>query len=277
MTKNAKANERFPVTHHGHRSRRGFHTRVGHLKFGFALLGVVLVAGMESARAQTSYYWDTNGATAGVGGTGNWTTNGTTWTTNATGNVATISGAWASGNTNYAVFQGTAGVVSLSATTVFAGQIQVNATGYTLMNNSTAGTSGNRYLRTTNGIVLGSNVNLNLSSGVTTNGAAIGFDAMITNAVGATGAQLTITGATLNADSSVRIMCDGSKADIWVPTTVATTGSGYASVKNVGSTNSIYGNVTVNSGSRLLFGASSSTRRINVKGNVTTANITDCP
>ncbi|NCY21786.1 hypothetical protein EBX31_07505, partial [bacterium] len=261
MTKQAKAVERFSVAH-----------QFSHLKFGFALLGLVLVAGLGTARAQTSYYWDTNGATAGVGGTGSWTTNGTTWTTNAAGNVATISGAWANGNTNYAVFQGTAGVVSLSATTVFAGQIQVNVTGYTLMNNSTAGTSGNRYLRTTNGIVLGSNVNLNLSSGVTTNGAAIGFDAMITNAVGATGAQLTITGATLNADSSVRIMCDGSKADIWVPTTVATTGSGYASVKNVGSTNSIYGNVTVNSGSRLLFGASSSTRRINVKGNVTTAN-----
>ncbi|NCY22324.1 hypothetical protein EBX31_10275 [bacterium] len=49
MTKNAKATERFPVTHHGHRSRRGFHTRVGHLKFGFALLGVVLVAGIAAA------------------------------------------------------------------------------------------------------------------------------------------------------------------------------------------------------------------------------------
>ncbi len=240
----------------------------------FALLTLSLIAGNYLSQAQTSLYWDANGATTGLGGTGNWTTTGANWATNNSSGTASVgSGAWTSGNGNIAVFAGTAGTVSLSSGTVTGGKVQVDTTGYTLMNSSTGTTSANRYVRATNGgFFLGNNVNLNISSGITTNGAITGFQGPFTNSVGTTGASLTVTGATLNADSSVRIGFDGSETDIWVPLTIATTGSGYASLKNVGGTNSIYGTVTVNSGSKLTFGASSSSRRINVRGNLTTVN-----
>ncbi|NCY21979.1 hypothetical protein EBX31_08485, partial [bacterium] len=186
----------------------------------------------------------------------------------------TNSAAWTNGTANNAIFQGTVGSIGLGGT-VYANQIQVNTTGFTIGNTNNGTTSNNRYFRSKNGLILGNGVNLNISSGITTNGAITGFQGVITNAVGATGATLTVTGTTLNADSSVRIGFDGSETDIWVPLTIATTGSGYASLKNVGGTNSIYGNVTVNSGSRLTLGAGTSTspnRRINVRGNLTTVN-----
>jgi autotransporter-associated beta strand protein len=245
-----------------------------------ALLSLAMLVGEVSSQAQTStnLFYDANGITSGIGGTGNWTTTGALWTTSAAGTATTISGgwtnsaAWTNSNANNALLQGTFGTVSLSSGTIYANQIQANTTGFTIQNSSTATTSANRYFRTKNGFILADGVNLNISSGITTNGAITGLEGVITNAVGAANTSVTITGTTLNADSSVRIGFDGSNTDVWVPLIIGTTGNGFASLKNVGGTNSIYGTVTVNAGSKLTFGASSSTRRINVRGNLTTVN-----
>ena len=257
---------------------------------GFSLLLPALVAIIlgHSARAQvtTNFFFDANGATAGIGGTGNWTTTGTSWTTNSAGTNATVSGnwvlgaAWSNNLANNAILQGTAGTVSLSSGTISANQIQVNTSGFTIQNSSTGTTSANRYFRTKNGIVLAEGVNLNVSSGVTTNGAITGFEGPIvgvngTNSV-STGSSITVTGATANADSSVRIQLDTSASDVWVPLNINTTGNGYANlgISSSSVTANIYGNVTVSNNSRLVLGNnnSSTTRRLNVRGNLTTAN-----
>ena len=245
-----------------------------------ALLSLAMLVGEVASQAQTStnLYYDTNGTTAGIGGSGNWTTTGANWTTSAAGTIALISGGWTNsatwtnGNANNALLQGTVGAISLSSGPIYANQIQANTNGFTIQNSSTGTTSANRYFRTKNGFILADGVNLNISSGITTNGAITGLEGVITNAVGAANTSVTITGTTLNADSSVRIGFDGSNTDVWVPLIIGTTGNGFTSLKNVGGTNSIYGIVTVNAGSKLTFGASSSSRRINVRGNLTTVN-----
>ena len=253
-----------------------------------ALFTLSLLAGLYSSQSQTTtnLFWDVNGTTGGIGGTGNWTTTGTTWTTNSAGTNTTISGAWTNSatwtnnNANNAILQGTFGTVSLSSGTIFANQIQVNTTGFTIQNSSTSTSSQNRYFRTRNGIILADGVNLNISSGVTTNGAITGFEGPITGTNGTSGVNtncsLSVTGATLNADSSIRIALDTSATDIRVPVIIGTTGSGYASigVSSDNVTNSIYGSVAVNSGSRLVLGNNNNgtTRRINVQGKLTTQN-----
>lgn len=243
-----------------------------------ALGSAAILASHLQAQTNTNLYYDANGTTNGVGGTGNWTTTGINWTTDPTGLAALVSGGWTNGFAwsnnlaNNAILEGTAGTVSLSSSSIYANQILVNTTDFTIRNSSASTTSANRYFRTKSGIVLANGVNLNVSSGATTNGAITGFEGPITNAVGATNTSVTITGATLGADTSIRLGFDGTSADIWVPITVATTGSGYAYLRNVGSTNSIYGNITVGSGSILRAGASSTSRRINLRGNITTAD-----
>lgn len=240
-----------------------------------------LLAGLYSSQSQTStnLYYDPS-TTSGIGGSGSWSTTGLNWTTNPAGTTALISGSWTNSatwtnnNANNAILQGTAGNITLSGT-IYANQIQVNTTGFTVGNNSISGTSANRYFRTKNGIILGDGVNLNITSGITTNGAITGFEGSFTNAVGAANTSVTIVGATLNSDSSVRIGLDSSATDIGVPLNVATSGNGYACITVSGTaTVSIYGNVSVANNSRLVLGHSgmSSARRINVRGNLTTVN-----
>ena len=249
----------------------------------YLVLSFITAFNFSQAQTSTNLYYDANGTTAGIGGTGNWTTTGANWTTSSAGTAALISGAWTNSatwtnsNANNAILQETTGTLSLSSGTIYANQIQVNTIGFTIQNSSTSGTGSNRYFRTKNGIVLANGVNLNISSGITTNGAVTGFEGPIvgingTNSV-STGSSITITGSTVNADSSVRIGLDTSTTDIWVPVIVATTGNGYALFRVTGTAQpSIYGNVTVNSGSRLTLGGDTSVRRINVRGNLTTVN-----
>jgi autotransporter-associated beta strand protein len=91
------------------------------------------------ARA-TPYYWDTNGASSGIGSAGggaaNWLSN--SWTTSSSGNQST--GPWPnveSGNADEAVFQGTAGTVSVNAD-VYANSLRFQTNNYVI--NSTGGT-----------------------------------------------------------------------------------------------------------------------------------------
>ena len=134
-------------------------TKLPGIAFSLALTTLVVA---NSLQAQTNFIWDPNGTNAGVGGTGTWTTNATFFTTNPAGSSATVSGNFVSAANprNNAVFEGTAGTVSLGGST-FSGTIFVNSTGYTFQNSSTSGTSANRYFNTTNGILLAEGVNLN--------------------------------------------------------------------------------------------------------------------
>src|SRR5262245_15512774 len=65
-------------------------------------LAAALALGALPAGAQSVLYWDSNGATAGAGGTpgGTWSLGGGGWSTAEAGDVAT--GLWADGN--FAVF-----------------------------------------------------------------------------------------------------------------------------------------------------------------------------
>jgi len=231
----------------------------------------LLTALSVSAQAAT-LYWDVNGATTGVGGTGNWTTTGTTWSTDSTGSSTTASGGWTSagtGPTNVAVFQGTAGQVTLSSSTIYANNVQVNSSGYTFWNNGT-NSSQNRYIRTTNGITLGAGVNLNWGS----SGATLGVTGPIN---GGAGSLLTIVGSTdasTGVNSRIGLASNAIATVINVPMTIATTGTGYAvvSVTDSSTTNRINGNITINNGSRLILGTGSSTSRtLIVTGDITSS------
>jgi fibronectin-binding autotransporter adhesin len=59
---------------------------------------------------QSTLYWDTNGATAGVGGTGTWQDLAGNWSTNSSGTDATT---WTNANRDNAFFDGTGGVVTV--------------------------------------------------------------------------------------------------------------------------------------------------------------------
>lgn len=246
-----------------------------------ACLALATLVLASSLQAQTNFIWDANGATTGVGGTGTWTNTSTTFTTNPAGSSATVSGNFVSAANprNNALFEGTAGTVSIGGST-FSGTIFVNTTDYTFQNSSTAGTSANRYFNTTEGILLADGVNLNLSSGngtgLASTGAFTGLRTSISAAPGAENTSVTFTGSTTNAAHFIRIGWGtnglGANANISVPVNISTTGPGQAAIVLASTvTNTISGNVTVNSGSRLLLGTggSGSTRRLNVTGDIT--------
>jgi hypothetical protein len=182
------------------------------------LIAAVLIGALfsitPSAKA-ASYYWDTlAGAGNGVGsnpsvgsGVNAWSGTGSTWSTSLAGSATLTAGTWSSsgvmGINDTAIFQvdqGTsgsgniAGTVTVSGTSSFA--INVNTTGFTFKNVST---SANNYLAATNGITLGNNVNINLSSmPVTASGTgSLGLRMSgIQAAAGATGTSITIVGDT---------------------------------------------------------------------------------
>lgn len=92
--------------------------------------------GMESLEPRAmlaTLYWDTNGATPGLGGTGTWNTTAPNWTTDPTGSIATQ--AWNNAAGNVAVFSGTGGTVTVG-TSMQANKVQFDTAGYTLSSGS---------------------------------------------------------------------------------------------------------------------------------------------
>ncbi|NBR24866.1 MAG: PEP-CTERM sorting domain-containing protein [Micrococcales bacterium] len=270
------------------------------------LIAAVLIGALFSITPNAkaaSYYWDTlAGAGNGVGsnptvtaGVNAWSATGSTWSTSLAGSATLTAGTWSSsgvmGINDTAIFQvdqGTsgsgniAGTVTVSGTSSFA--INVNTTGFTFKNVST---SANNYLAATNGITLGNNVNINLSSmPVTASGTgSLGLRMSgIQAAAGATGTSITIVGDTGSTapvagvgGSGVRIISDKSSAVgasstniISVNTIIATTGT-QAAYFSVNSSTSLRfeGTVTINNGSRLVLSPGTSTSRIiDVRGNI---------
>jgi len=84
------------------------------------MTAAALISCAPPARAVTYYWWDTNGSTAGQGGTGAWNTSSTNWINGGTtfltpsANAVPVANTFA--NTEVAVFSGTQGVSSLSGT-----------------------------------------------------------------------------------------------------------------------------------------------------------------
>lgn len=110
--------------HGGGLSRRCSRIAVGGLGV-LALVGVL--AGPASAATR---YWDINGNTAGVGGTGTWDTTSAFWNTSATGTGGTVT-AWNNSNLDTATFAGTAGTVTLGVP-ITVGNVTFTVTNYTL-------------------------------------------------------------------------------------------------------------------------------------------------
>lgn len=79
--------------------------------------------------AQPVFHWDANGVTAGTGGTGIWNTSSFNWDDG--------SGQWpGSGTTNWSLFGGTAGTVSIAAGGVNANGLGFKTTGYVVQGNT---------------------------------------------------------------------------------------------------------------------------------------------
>lgn len=114
-----------------------------------------------------SIYWDSNGTTAGAGGSGTWdaTTNNTFKSAAADSGISYFR--WVNstaGNDHTAVFGGTAGTVSVAAGGVTASGLQFTTDGYTVQNNTItlAGTMpgidvGTGVTATVSSVVAGSN------------------------------------------------------------------------------------------------------------------------
>lgn len=90
---------------------------------GFLLSALIL-------DAQTSFYWDANGVSAGTGGAGTWTQSNSQW---RSGSDTGTLGVWS--DSNYAMFGGTAGTVSL-ASNISARRITFASNNYTLAHSS---------------------------------------------------------------------------------------------------------------------------------------------
>jgi fibronectin-binding autotransporter adhesin len=88
-------------------------SRCSSRKTGRALgMGLALVFASAAPAGAATLYWDPNGNGAGLGGGGTWNTSSQFWNNNASGSGGTLS-AWNNGGSDEAVFNGTAGTVTL--------------------------------------------------------------------------------------------------------------------------------------------------------------------
>ncbi|MFM2141912.1 MAG: hypothetical protein RLZZ476_456 [Verrucomicrobiota bacterium] len=114
-----------------------------------------------SVSAQTSLFWDQNGATAGTGGTGNW---GTANTWRAVSDTGTLQ-SWDNTGTATANLGGTAGTITIDtslASGVTMAALNVNTSGYAIRS-----ASGARPLVVTGGVTLSDGVSLTLTQAST--------------------------------------------------------------------------------------------------------------
>lgn len=133
-----------------------------------------------SVSAQTSLFWDQNGATSGTGGTGNWGTANTWRAVSDTGTLQT----WDNTGTATANLGGTAGTITVDVTSgVTMAALNVTSSGYSI--NSTA---NSRPLSVTGAMTLADGVGLTLS--MASSGPAWSFGTL---AFGA-GSSLTVSG-----------------------------------------------------------------------------------
>lgn len=203
---------------------------------------LALVAATSSAGiapAQTNYYWD--------GGSGTWDTTTTTkWHSPnpMNGTTAYASSSSSSAFIGDVLTGGTSGTLTLAGN-ITAGQINIDATGYTI---ATSGTSA----RTLSGpIAIANGVNLTLAP---IDAAALTVGSISLQS-GATTATLTLGGDT-TATQAVRVSL-GTNATVGVPVTISTTGLGVSGFVGVAAGATINGAITNNSPVPTMIGATS--------------------
>lgn len=223
---------------------RSFRTPGASLMIGVA----VVIIGLQSAQAQATYFWDTNGATAGSGAaTGTWNNAITLWSTSATGTV--VPGTVTTTNADDLFFSagtnGTGGTVTVSGTQLahsitFDDPVAITLSGGTAINlgNGTAG-SGLFY---------------------TANAANTISTAIILNS-GATALNFTNSGTSLQAISGT---ITGAATSGTQALTLGATSTGGLNLSGVISNGAAGGNVSLNvnssgSGFTILSGASTYT------------------
>src|SRR4051794_32790862 len=81
--------------------------RVQFLLAKAAIPAVIGLTGYASSPSSAQLYWDTNGSTAGIGGSGTWNSTNTNWSSNSAGTVATT--VWSGSSAD---FGGTGGNVT---------------------------------------------------------------------------------------------------------------------------------------------------------------------
>jgi hypothetical protein len=198
-------------------------------------------------------YWDTSaGAGNGVGGTGTW---GTTFSTTSTGDANLTTAA--SGDA--LIFDGSAGVITLSATQPSSGSFAsstFNVTGYTLT--TTAGSTANQTLNSS--LSLGANVNLNIFSSENI-AKAITIAGSIS---GGSGSTITIQG-NQTSSAAARLNLSGTNNVISVPIIISETGTGIAGIVGNSAGNQVTGaTITNNSTAKTQLGANSATDTLGV-------------
>ena len=158
-------------------------------------VAVLLLMSATMRAAAATYYWDTNGTTSGLGGSGTWdASTSSDWSTSTSGNVATT--IWTN-SSDVATFKGTPGTVTVSGN-VNAGQISFSGTGYTLTSGTItfAGTDQFIVLATPNNSGTATVINSTLNMGSSASYIRIGVKQQVPGSGGASnsGQLLTIAG-----------------------------------------------------------------------------------
>jgi autotransporter-associated beta strand protein len=185
-----------------------------------------------TVNSSANLYWDSNGTTAGVGGTGTWdAATNNKFTNAATGNDTYFR--WVNsttGNDHTAVFAGTSGTVSVDAGGVTASGMQFDVNGYTVQNNTVTLTGSSPTIKVTN-----SGDNATVSSKLS------GTNGLTVSGAG----KLTLSGA--NDYSGGTVISSGTL--LANNSSGSATGSGSVAVNGgtLGGTGTITGPVTVNS------------------------------
>lgn len=199
----------------------------------FALFTAAALAAPALAADQ---YWDAT-AGLGVGGSGNWAT--TSWNSSSTGAVASL-GNWTNGNV--AIFDGTAGTVTVASTGLTVSGMTFNVGGYTVSSSAPA-----------NVLTLAASTLINTGANSATIEAVLGGSTNLTKSGSGT---LTLAGGSANTMTSTFTVADGAvslKKTAGAALSMATinvgdgTGSaGSAILRNDGSTEQILDTATVN-------------------------------
>lgn len=174
-----------------------------------SLAGLCIACG--SVFAQTNLYWDQNGATTGIGGTGNWGTASTWRAINDTGTLQN----WDNAGTATANLGGTAGTLTIDVTSgVSMAALNVTSSGYTIQS-----TANSRPLSVSGALTLADGAGLTLAMAST--GPTWGFGSMGFGS----GAALSVSG-NATASNSNRVNLSTTSTSSGGSITLSGTGAG---------------------------------------------------
>ena len=174
---------------------------VSPLRCATLMAAAMMITGPAPEAQAANFFWDPNGASAGLGGIGTWDTTTPSWynagvSTSAVGNVATTTATFTSADKAY--FAGTGATVTLATNPTLAGLVFRNAA-FTIdaasARSITLGSSGILMESTSGVTTFGANVGLVLDSAQTWTNATTA-NALIINGVISGSASLVLAGGT---------------------------------------------------------------------------------